>query len=76
MVKINVEISDELKKQIDESNIDVSRVFSESISNELIKVLALRVISSKSKLSEEDSLKLGREIKSGRFNELKSRGLL
>ena len=76
MAEICVKIPEELKEQIDESNIDLSRIVVESITNELIKIIALKTLSSKSSLSEKDALELGRKIKAGRFNELKERGLL
>ena len=76
MAELRIEISEDLKKQIEESNLDVSRAVAESIANELVRASALRNIVSKSKLSEKDALELGKEIKSGRFNKLKERGLL
>ena len=76
MAEISVKIPDELKKQIEESHIDVSPLVIESITNELTRVLTLRAIASKSKLAEKDALELGRKLKSGRFAELKKRGLL
>lgn len=76
MVEISIKIPEDLKKQIDESKLDVSNVVIDSLTDELAKILALKIIASKSKLSEEDALRLGRKIKSGRFKELKKRGLL
>ena len=76
MAEISIKIPEDLKKQIEESNIDLSKVITESITNELIRVLALRTISSKSKLSEEDALELGKKLKSVRFKHLKGRELL
>ena len=76
MAEISIEIPETLKKQIEKSNLDVSRAVAESIANELVRVSTLRNIISKSKLSEKDALDLGKEIKSGRFKKLKERGLL
>ena len=76
MTKINIEIPDELNKEIREFNLDVSGIVARSIKEELVKLIALRAISNKSKMTMEDTVELGRKIKRGRFEELKKKGLV
>ena len=73
---INIKISDELSEEIKEFNLDVSRIVAKSIREELVKLMALKAIAGKSKLSMEDALVLGKKIKKGRFEELKKKGLV
>ena len=76
MAEINIKISDELSEEIKEFNLDVSRIVAKSIREELVKLMALKAIAGKSKLSMEDALVLGKKIKKGRFEELKKKGLV
>jgi len=76
MAELRVDIPEELIREIKEFNLDVSRVVTESISEELLRLVALKTIASKSKLTEEDAIELGKKLKEGRFEELKKKGLL
>ena len=76
MAEIVIKIPEELKREIEEHELDVSRVVAESITNEVLRFVALKTIASKSKLTEEDAVELGRKLKEGRFEELKKKGLL
>ena len=76
MAKIVVKIPDELGREIKEHHLDLSRVVAESITDELLRFVALKTIASKSKLTGRDAIELGRKLKEGRFEELKKKGLL
>lgn len=76
MAEIKVRIPEDLEKEIKKHHLDVSKIVSESIRDELLRLVALEIIASKSKLTEEDAIKLGRKLKEGRFKKLKEEGLL
>lgn len=76
MAEIVVKIPEELEKEIKEHHLDVSKVVAESVTDELLRFVALKTIASKSKLTEEDAVELGRKLKEGRFEELRKKGLL
>ena len=76
MGTITISVPDELEKEIKEFNLDVSNAVTQSITEELVRFVALKTIASKSKLSKEDAIELGRKLKEGRFEELKRKGLL
>ena len=63
MAKITIDIPDDLQKEIQASNLDVSRAVISSIRNEVMRFIALKILASKSKLTQEDALVLGRKIK-------------
>lgn len=74
MVEISVKVPDDLSEDMQKLHIDVSRAVAEAIKNEIVRVVALKAISSRSMLTEEDALKLGKKLKSGRFKELQKEG--
>tara|TARA_Y100000310_G_C20285747_1_gene624785 strand:- start:191 stop:421 length:231 start_codon:yes stop_codon:yes gene_type:complete len=76
MAEITVTIPDELERKLKDVSLDVSGVVSLSLQEELSKLLALRMLAGKSKLTEQDALELGRKVKKGRAIELKKEGLL
>jgi len=76
MAELKIEIPDELDREIKELKLDVSNVVTKSITEELVRFVALKIIASKSKLTKEDAISLGRKLKEGRFKELKKKGLL
>jgi len=76
MAELKVEIPDELEREIKELNLDVSNAVTKSVTEELVRFVALKTIAGKSKLTEEDAIELGRKLKEGRFKELKKKGLL
>ena len=63
MAKITIDIPDDLQKELQISNLDVSRVVITSIRNEVMLFVALKALASKSRLTQEDALVLGRKIK-------------
>ena len=63
MAKITIDIPDDLQKELQISNLDVSRVVITSIRNEVMRFVALKALASKSRLTQEDALVLGRKIK-------------
>ena len=63
MAKITVDIPDDLQKELQASRLDVSRAVVSSIRNEVMRFIALKTLASKSKLTQEDALVLGRKIK-------------
>ncbi len=69
MAEISVSIPNELKKEIEKLNIDVSKIVAESVKEEIVKFIALKILSEKSKLSEEEAIELGRRLKSNRAKE-------
>ena len=76
MAEIKITVSNEIEREVKEFNLDVSRVVIESIKQELARYATLRIIASKSKLTEEDAIVLGGKIKKGRFEKLKNEGFL
>ena len=76
MTRINIEIPEELDREIKEFNLDVSEIIAKSIREELVKLMALKIIASKSKMTMEEAIELGRKMKRGRFEELKKKGLV
>lgn len=63
MAKITIDIPDDLQKKLQASNLDVSKAVIESIRNEIMRFIALKALASKSNLTQEDALVLGRKIK-------------
>ena len=76
MAELKVEIPDELDSELKESKLDISKAVTDSIREELLRFVALKTISSKSKLTEKDAIELGRKLKEGRFARLKKEGLV
>lgn len=76
MAEIKVKIPKELEKKIEEHHLDASKIASESIRDEVLRLIALEIIASKGKLTEEDAIELGRKLKEGRYEKLKKEGLL
>ncbi|MDO8508141.1 MAG: hypothetical protein Q7S27_00485 [Nanoarchaeota archaeon] len=72
MGEIKIELSEELEKKLRElPHIDWSRLIAEHVQKEVYALLRLKAIASKSKLTEEDALKLGREINNSLHNRYK-----
>ena len=63
MAKITIDIPDDLQKELQISNLDVSRVVITSIRNEVMRFVALKALASKSRLTQEDALVLVIKIK-------------
>ena len=76
MKEIKVNIPDELERELKEFKLDVSGIVVKSIRDELIKLVALRAIASRSRMTEEDAVEFGRKIKRGRFEQLRKKGLV
>mgnify|MGYP001574725499 CR=1 FL=1 len=76
MAELKIQVPNEIEREVKEFNLDVSKVVIESIKGELTRYVALKMIASKSHLTEEDAIELGRKIKKGRFEKLKKEGYL
>ncbi len=76
MAELKIKVPNEIEREVKEFNLDVSKVVVESIKEELVRYAALKMIASRSQLTEEDAIELGRKIKKGRFERLKKEGLL
>ena len=76
MAELKIEIPDELDKELKKLKLDVSNAVTDSITEEVIRFVALKTLASKSNLTKEDAVELGRKLKEGRFEELKKKGLL
>ncbi|PIN90149.1 hypothetical protein COU57_04455 [Candidatus Pacearchaeota archaeon CG10_big_fil_rev_8_21_14_0_10_32_14] len=74
MVKISINLPDNFNEEIKVLNIDITRIAEDSIREEIAKLIALRTIASRSNLTENDSLELGRKLKRGREEFFKERG--
>ncbi len=74
---ITLSLPEDLKKQMDEfEDINWSAVAREAIKNKLSQLLLFKSIVSKSKLTEEDALEIGRKINAGlakRYKDLMSK---
>ncbi len=63
MSTITLSLPEDLKKQMDEfEDINWSAVAREAIKNKISQLMLFKSIVSKSRLSEKDALKIGREI--------------
>lgn len=81
MKTITLSVPDELKSQMDEhKEINWSEVAREELRDRLTRLLIVKSISSKSKLSEEEAIslavELGRKINKGMHEQLKKEGRL
>lgn len=76
MAEINVKIPDDVFNEMKKSNIDVSRFISNKLRSEVAQFLVIKSITSKSGLTEKDSIELGKKVKKGRFDLLKKQGLI
>ncbi len=76
MVKISIEIPNELNEEINHLKIDFSPLIVDVLRIEIAKFIAIKTLSSKSKLNEEDAILLGRELKKDRFSKLEERGYI
>ena len=74
MAELTIQVSNEIEREVKEFNLDISKVVVESIKEELARYAALKMIASRSQLTEEDAIELGRKIKKGRYNKLKEMG--
>lgn len=71
MVELCVNVPDELKIEIEESNLDLSSLFKEFIKRELLKQMLLKKLNSKEEQElTKWSVDLGRRAKKGRFKQL------
>lgn len=63
MVNITLSVPEDLKKEMEDSKIiNWSEVAREAIRQKVIQLRILKSIASKSKLTEEDALELGRKV--------------
>ena len=86
MVKLELEIPDELEKEIKEFSEDWSKIALEAIKLKIFELelkrsrklrhLLFKALISKSKFSEKDALELGRKINESLYKDLKSEGLI
>lgn len=76
MAEIKVEIPDELNEKAKKLDLDVSKLVSKNLIEEITKRAAMESITSKSELTERDALELGKKAKKGRHEELKKKGLI
>lgn len=65
MVELKITLSDDLKRKMSELSIDWSVVVDAFIREKLSEWIELRSIVSKSKLTEEDALEIGKQINKG-----------
>ena len=65
MAEIVVKIPEELKQEMDKIPVDWSKVARDAIREKAIKWAKLKEAISKSKLTEEDALELGRKVSRG-----------
>ncbi len=76
MAEIKIKVPDSIERELDELDLDISKAVIKTIKEELAKFIILRNLSLKSRITEEDTIELGRKLKRGRFNELKKRGFI
>ena len=84
MAEICIKIPDELSNEISKhSDIALAKIFERAVKEELeertkrqLLLSALNKLLENSKLSDEDCLKLGREVNEGMYKRLKEEGLL
>lgn len=62
MVEIVVKIPEELKQEMDKIPVDWSKIARDAIREKAIRWAKLKDAISKSKLTEDDALKLGRKV--------------
>ena len=75
MVELRIELPEDLKRKMAEIPVDWSIIIAAFIRNKVSEWARLRSIVSKSRLTEEDALEIGRKINAGlakRYKELKS----
>ncbi|MFZ2071310.1 MAG: hypothetical protein WAV32_06920 [Halobacteriota archaeon] len=76
MAELVIRIPEDLKREMDRTSfIDWSKVARDAIREKASKLARLKGIASKSKLTDEDALELGREVNKGlheRYRELYS----
>ena len=65
MAEIIVKISEDLKREMDKVPVDWSKVARDAIREKAMRLTRLKAMVSKSKLTEEDALKLGRKVSEG-----------
>ena len=86
MTELKLKIPEELEKEIKELPEDWSKVALKAIEmrafelelerSKEIRHALLRLLASKSKMTEKDALELGRILKKGRFEQLRKKGLV
>lgn len=68
MVNITLAVSEDLKRQMDESKfINWSEVAREAIQQKVAELALFKSIVAKSKLTEKDALEIGRKINEGMY---------
>lgn len=76
MVELKVEIPDLLKEESVKIEREVEELISLEEKRKLLSLFIDEVMKGGKQLSKEELVKLGREIKEGRFEELKQKGLV
>jgi post-segregation antitoxin (ccd killing protein) len=76
MAVVNVNIPDELLDEMKKLNLDVSRFISNKVKEEIVRISVLRAISNRSGMDENKAIELGKVIKKGRYDRLRSQGLI
>ena len=74
MAEIIVNIPEDLRNEVVELKLDVSRFVVERIREEVVKIVALKTLANRSHLTDDDAIELGRKLKAGRSKELRQRG--
>jgi len=77
MVNITLSLPEDIKKEMEKfPEINWSVIAREAIKKRILLLATFSELIKDSKLTEEDAIKLGRELKKGRFKELKAKGLI
>ena len=77
MVNITLSVSDDTKKEMGNfPEMNWSEIAREAIKKRIELLKKFREFTKDSKLTEEDAIELGRKLKKGRFERLKSKGLV
>ena len=84
MAQQYIDISDELKQEASKfPDLALAKIFEKALKSELeerakrqLILLALNKLLENSKLTEEDCIRLGREVNEGMYKQLKKEGLL
>ena len=77
MVSLTLSVPDDMKKKMDKfPEMNWSEIARAAINKRLVLLERFREFTKDSDLTEEDAIRIGREIKKGRFKELKARKLI
>jgi len=71
MAELKVKIPEELKASLERFEVDVSPAVVKAVEAELSRFAALKILASKSKLTKQDAIELGRLLKKSRAEKLR-----